>query len=120
MRGLFRLERAPSLKVGNNPGCFGCHCSFSSVSLLDAGRSTATKCASQPKWWAAPLGRLADNRHVPAAADHASDVLEGHALVANGVVARSSGTLLQYEPVKMSSIEPVHRGPAVETVTHVC
>ena len=41
------------------------------------------------------VGRLADNRHVQAAADHASDVLEGHALVANGVVARSCGTLLQ-------------------------
>ena len=43
------------------------------------------------------LGRLADNRQVQTAADHASDVLEGHALVANGVVARSCGTLLQYE-----------------------
>jgi len=41
------------------------------------------------------LGRLADNPQVQATADHASDVLEGHALVANGVVAGSCGTLLQ-------------------------
>jgi hypothetical protein len=65
------------------------------------------------------LGRLPDNWHVQAAADHGSDVLEGHALVANGMIARSRGTLLQYEPVEMSSIEPVHGGPAVKTVTHV-
>src|ERR1700752_554008 len=31
---------------------------------------------------------------------------------------RLCGTLLQHEPVEMSRIEPVHRGPAVEPVAH--
>jgi len=38
------------------------------------------------------IGRLADKRHVQAAGQSLSDVLEGDALVANGVVARSCGT----------------------------
>src|SRR5580704_10938776 len=45
--------------------------------------------------------------------------MEGHSLVANGVVARSRRTLLQYESVEMSSIKSVHGGPAVKTGTHV-
>jgi hypothetical protein len=31
----------------------------------------------------------------------------------------SCGTLLKHEPVEMSSIELVHRGPAVEPVAHI-
>ena len=65
------------------------------------------------------LGRLTDNRYAQAAPDQAGDVPEGYALVAYGVVARSCGTLLQHEPVETSSVEPVHSGPAVKTVTHV-
>src|SRR5580698_2366072 len=66
------------------------------------------------------LGRLADNRHVQASADDARDVLERHALVSDAVVPGSRRTLLNHQPVKMGSIEPVHRGPAVLAVTHIC
>ncbi|MDB6045180.1 MAG: hypothetical protein JWM63_3731 [Gammaproteobacteria bacterium] len=55
------------------------------------------------------LGGLADDRHVQAAADHASDVSERHTLVGDPVIPGSCGTLLEYEPVEMGSIEAVHR-----------
>jgi len=66
------------------------------------------------------LVRLADNRHIQAAADYLSDFSEGHTLVGDAVIAGSRRTLLQCQPVEWTSIEPVHRGPAVEPVTHIC
>lgn len=65
------------------------------------------------------LARLAGNRHIQMSADDLSDVSEWHALVGNSVIRSSCGTFLEREPIKMSSIEPVHRGPAVETITHI-
>jgi hypothetical protein len=65
------------------------------------------------------LGGLADDGHVQAAADHAGDVAERHALVGDSVIRGSSGTLLKHEPVEMSSIEPVNRGPAVKPVANI-
>src|SRR5580658_10084934 len=66
------------------------------------------------------LGRLADNRHFQTPSDDARDVLERHALVGDPVVPGSRGTLFNREPVKMGSIEPVHRGPTVLTITYIC
>src|SRR5437879_13668937 len=64
-------------------------------------------------------GSLADDRHVQAAADHAGDVAERHALFGDPMIARFRGTLLKREPVETGSIEPVHRGPAVEPVANL-
>jgi hypothetical protein len=65
------------------------------------------------------LGGLGDDRQVQAPADHASDVSERHTLFGDPLIPGSCGTLLQHEPVEMSSIEPVDRGPAVEPVAHI-
>jgi hypothetical protein len=65
------------------------------------------------------LGGLADDRHIQAAADHASDVSERQALVGDPMIPGSRGTLLEHEPVEMSRIEPVHGGPAVEPFAEI-
>jgi len=65
------------------------------------------------------LRRLADNGQVQAAADHAGDVSERHALFGDAVVPRSRGTLLKHEPVETRRVEPVHGWPAVEPVAHI-
>src|SRR6266478_251223 len=119
LRAPFRLEIRPSLEVPNNPRLLRLPFQLFR-SYLAGGRAVDTNEVCEPtKVLGGLFRRFADNRHVQAAADHASDVLEGDALVANGVVASSCGTLLQHEPVETSSIEPVHGGPAVKTVTNV-
>jgi hypothetical protein len=35
------------------------------------------------------------------------------------VITGSRGTLFKYKPVKLGSIEPVHRGPAVVPVAYI-
>src|SRR6266566_4559579 len=66
------------------------------------------------------VGGLGDDRHVQTTADHVSDVSERHALIRDPMIPGSCKILLKHEPVKMSSIEPVHRGPAVKPVTDIC
>ena len=65
------------------------------------------------------LARLADDRYVQAPADDLSDLSSRNALVGYAVITASSRTFLQHEPVEMSSIEPVHRWPAVEPVAYI-
>ena len=65
------------------------------------------------------LGGLGDDRHVQAPADYVSDLSQRHALFGDRVIPRSRGALLKREPVEGGSIEPVHRGPAVEPVAHI-
>ena len=60
------------------------------------------------------LEGLADDRHVQAAADHASDIAERHTLFGGAVIAGASGTFLKHKPEEMGSIEPMHRRPLVE------
>jgi len=43
------LKYVPCSRSGISPGCFGCHPRSSRVRLLEAGQSTPTKCAIQPK-----------------------------------------------------------------------
>src|SRR6202042_3042359 len=62
------------------------------------------------------LARLADDRYVQAPADCFSDRSSRYALVGHTVVPCSDGTVLEHEPVEMSSIEPMHGGPAIEPV----
>src|SRR6266850_1837043 len=65
------------------------------------------------------LGSLADDWHVQAAADYASNVSERHALFGDRVILGHYGLLLKHEPVETSCIEPMHRGPAIEPVAHI-
>ena len=46
--------------------------------------------------------------------DNFGDLSEGHAFFSDTVIPGPCETLLRHEPVEMRSIEPVHRGPAVE------
>src|SRR5215472_11864435 len=54
------------------------------------------------------LGRRADDRSVQAPPDCLSDLSSRYALVGDAVIRGSSTTFLEYEPIKMSSIEPMH------------
>src|ERR1700756_4020295 len=65
------------------------------------------------------LGGLAAERHVQAAADPVSDLPERHALFGDAVITGSRGTLLEHQPEEMGGVEPVHRGPAVESFAHI-
>jgi len=65
------------------------------------------------------LGGLGDDRHVQVPADYIGDFSNRHALVGDPVKPGSRGTLLKRQPEEMGSIEPVHRGPAVEPITHI-
>lgn len=60
-----------------------------------------------------------DDGHVQPAADHAGDVPERHTFVGDPVIACSRRGLLEREPVKMSSIKPMHSCPTVEPVAHI-
>ncbi len=100
--------------------CFGCHPSSFRVRSLEAGQSIAATCMNLPNWVGYFLGGFGDDRHVQAAADHASDVSERHALVGKPVIPGSCGALLKHESVEMSRIEPMHRGPGVEPVAQIC
>src|ERR1700751_3247436 len=62
---------------------------------------------------------LGDHGQVQAAADHAGDVAERHALVADSVIPGPRGPLLKRQPEEAGGIEAVNRGPAVEAVPHI-
>src|SRR4029077_9915077 len=66
------------------------------------------------------LARLANDRYAQMPADGLSDLSGRYALVGHAVIPCSDGTFLVHEPVEMSSIQPVHRGPAVEPVAYKC
>src|SRR5271155_1741886 len=66
------------------------------------------------------LARLADDRYVQMPTDDLSDLSRRYALIGHAVIPCSDGTLLEHEPVETSSIEPMHRGPAVEPVAYKC
>ena len=89
--------------------------------LRAGSRAVHTKEESDPaKMIGCFLARLADERYVQASSDNFCDFPSRHALVGHAVIPTSSRTLLEHEPVKMSSIQPMHGGSAVEPVSHVC
>ncbi len=47
------------------------------------------------------------------------DIAERHALVGDRVIPGSRRALLDRQPVETGRIEPVHRGPAIQPVTHI-
>ena len=63
--------------------------------------------------------RHANHRHLEATADGVSDVSDGNALLGDRVIPSSCFLLLQRQPVEPASIEPVHRGPAVEPLARI-
>ena len=66
------------------------------------------------------FARLADDRYVQMPADDLSDLSSWYALVGDSVIAGSRRPLLQHKPVEMSSIEPMHGGPAIAPVRDKC
>src|ERR1700751_3769189 len=66
------------------------------------------------------VARLADHRYVQMPADPITALSSGSALVCHAVISGCSGAFLKREPVEMSRIESMHRGPAVEPVAYKC
>ena len=67
------------------------------------------------------LSGLRDDRQVQVPADYSSDVSNRYSFVGDAVIRGSSGGVpLKHKPVKMGSIEPVHRRPSIKPVTDVC
>jgi hypothetical protein len=62
---------------------------------------------------------LADHRNVQAASDRTGDILESDRLVGNPVIASARGAFLEREPKQNCGIEPMHGGPAIETLAHI-
>src|SRR5271154_5108053 len=65
------------------------------------------------------LRRLGDDRHIQAPADDLRDLSKRYTLFCDRVIAGSSRSLLKRQPVEMSSIEPMRRGPAVKAVADI-
>src|ERR1700731_299981 len=65
------------------------------------------------------LARLADDRYVQAPADCLSNLSSQHALIGNTVILGPSSTFLKRKPVKVSGIESMHSGPAIEAVAYI-
>ena len=66
------------------------------------------------------LRRFGDDRHIEAPADYLSNFPERNTLIGNAVISSPGGTLFKRQPVELGGIEPMHRRPAIEPVTHVC
>src|SRR6266851_2515306 len=101
-----RLNRSPSQPL---------------LRLRAGGRPVHSKEESDPaKMIGCFLARFANDRYVQLAADDLSDLSSRYTLVCYAVIPLSSVTFLENEPVEMSSIEPMHSGPAVEPVAYDC
>src|SRR5271154_1368664 len=114
------LEIVLRVQIGNEPRL---NRSPSQPFLRQCGGSRAvhTKEASNPaKMIGCLLARLADDRHVQTPSDDLSDLSSRYALIGHTVVPCTSRFSLEREPIEMSSIEPVHRGPAVEPIPDIC
>src|SRR5579864_3195199 len=61
----------------------------------------------------------APDREAEPCANRFRNRAHGHALFGDSMISASRGSFLNHEPVELSSIEPVHRGPAVEAVAHI-
>src|ERR1700733_6816669 len=84
-------------------------------------RAVNAKEASDPaKMSGCFLVRFADDWYVQATSDCLSDLSSRYALVGDAVIRGASTTFLKHEPIEMSRIEPVHRGPAIEPVPDKC
>src|SRR5580692_10248072 len=85
------------------------------------GRAVDAKEATDPaKMIGGFLARFADDRYVQAPADCLRNLSSRDTLVGHSVIPCSGGTLLKHEPVKPSSIDPMHRRPVIKTVADKC
>src|SRR5689334_9059150 len=66
------------------------------------------------------FGRLTDDRHLQTAADDFGDLPKGYAFFGHAVITGPCSPLFQSKREQMSSIEPVHCGPAVKPLADVC
>src|SRR5215471_1736665 len=66
-----------------------------------------------------PLGRLCKHGHVEASADYLRDLSSRSTFVSDTMKGSCRRGLLKNQPVEVSSIEPVHCGPAVKPVAHI-
>src|SRR5207249_792233 len=66
------------------------------------------------------LGCNAYDRNVQVTSDYGSDVTEWYALFRDAVIPSSRSTLLECKPEEMGSIEPMHRGPSIESIAYIC
>ena len=65
------------------------------------------------------FGRYRRYRHAEVPPDYAGDFSKRYALVADAVIPRSHGAFLKCESEEMRGVKPVHRRPAVESVTDI-
>src|SRR5260370_33739435 len=65
------------------------------------------------------LGRLCNHGHLEASADYLRNLSNRSTFVGDSMKGSCRGSLLKNEPVEVSSIEPVHCGPAVKPVAHI-
>src|SRR5579864_3820345 len=108
------------VQIGNNPG-LNRPPSQPFPRQRAGSRSVDAKESSDPaKMIGCFIGRFADDRYVQTTTDCLGDLSSRYALVGDAVICGSSTTFFEHEPIEMSSIEPVHRGPAIEPVPYKC
>src|SRR5262249_14161350 len=114
------IEIRPLLEVGHQPKLLRLPSQELPGSLARSRAINANKVRHPAKVIRGLFGRLADDRHVQAAADDLGDFPERNAFVGNPVIRRRSiRTLLQAKSVEMGGVESVHSGPMVESIAHV-
>src|SRR5262249_19330054 len=114
-----KFEIAPVLKIANQPGLL--RLPSQPFPGQSAGRRVIQReeMPDPAKMAACLLGRLCNHGHVETSADYLSDLSNRSTLVGDAVKGSCHGSLLKNEPVEVSSIEPVHCGPAVKPVAHI-
>jgi len=113
------LEIARPVEIRNERGLCGVPSELC-LRLCARSRTVDSDEVGKPAEMAGGLdGGLADDGYFQAPSNHLSDVVKRHALIGDPVKPRSARTLFKREPEKMRRIEPVHRGPAVDPVTHI-
>src|ERR1044071_635158 len=107
------------VEIANQPGLLWLPPQHFPSSLTRGGAVDHCEMRKPAKMFGCFLGGLGDDRHVQASAEHASDVFKRHTLIGDPVKPGSRGTLFQRQPEEMGRVEPMHRGPAVESVAHI-
>ncbi len=114
------LEISRPVDIGNQPGLFRSATPDVPASSRSRPSVDRSELREPSEVFDGFLGSLADDRHVQAAADDFRNFAEWQACLRDGVIPGTcSGTLLERQPVKVSGIEPVHRGPAIAPVAHI-
>jgi hypothetical protein len=106
-------------KVGNQPGA-GRAPSEPFLRFRAGSREVQTSEHPEPaKMVNCLFRRLGHDRYIQAAADNFSDIPAWHSLFGHRMIPGAFFVLLQRQPVEPSGVQPVHRGPAVESFTDI-